>query len=47
MVAGGNDPYQEFASLATLVAAGIAATDTNWGAWARPATLIIALFGAM
>jgi hypothetical protein len=35
-----------FASLATPVAAGIAATNTHWGAWARPITLVIGLVGA-
>lgn len=35
-----------FSSLATPVAAGIATTNTNWGAWARPITLVIGLIGA-
>jgi hypothetical protein len=35
-----------FASLATPVAAGIATTNTHWGAWARPITLLIGLIGA-
>jgi hypothetical protein len=35
-----------FSSLATPVAAGIGTTNTHWGTWARPITLVIGLVGA-